>query len=53
VAPVFKRASESRKASFDDTRTRAPELMGKVGEAIVAFTKKHADEMAAKGKAAE
>ncbi len=53
VAPVFKTANTSRQASYDATKARGAELMGKVGEAIVAFTKKHADEMAAKGKAAE
>jgi len=53
VAPVFKHANTSRQASYDATKARGAELMGKVGEAIVAFTKKHADEMAAKGKAAE
>ena len=47
VAPVFKNANASRQASFDGTRTRAPELMGRVGEAIVAFNARHADQVAA------
>jgi limonene 1,2-monooxygenase len=47
VAPVFKRASESRQASFDNTRQRGAELMGRVGEAITAFNTRHADQVAA------
>ena len=44
---MFKNASPSRKASFDGTRERGPELIGKVGQAIMAFNTRHADQMAA------
>jgi limonene 1,2-monooxygenase len=53
VAPVFKNANTSRQASFDHTSANAQALMGRAMEAAGAMIQRHAEEQAAKHKAAE
>jgi limonene 1,2-monooxygenase len=53
VAPVFKNANVSRQASFDHTSANAQALMGRAMEAAGAMIQRHAEEQAAKHKAAE
>jgi limonene 1,2-monooxygenase len=53
VAPVFKNANASRRASFDHTAANAQALMGRAMEAAGAMIQRHAEEQAAKQKAAE
>jgi len=48
VAPVFKNANDSRRASFDWVKENGAEFMGKAMNAAMAMIQKHAQERAAK-----
>lgn len=50
VAPVFKRANESRQASYDWVTENGANFMGQAMQAAGAMIQKHADERAAKAQ---